>query len=328
MIFNSDPMKERFQREFDGGVGIVEMLFRCNILALVGSAKNPKYPPHKVMIWDDYQGKCLAELEFRTDVKAVKLRRDRIVVVLEEKIYVYNFLDLQPLHPIETSPNPKGLCALSSSTDNIVLACPCPGPGPENKPGFVRVEHYDIKQTRIFKAHDNALSQLTLNADGTRLATSSAQGTLIRIFDTATGEKLRELRRGAQKAEIYSLAFNATSTMLCVSSDRGTVHVYGATDTQLPQGGSQNSQSSLAFMKDVLPNYFGSEWSFAQLKVPDSTKFISSFGPEKNSIIVVAANGKLYKFTFDGQGAVLSIKSQDFLKTDKKDDEERNRGSQ
>ena len=84
------------------------MLYRCNILALVGGGSSPKYPPNKVMLWDDHQSKCIAELCFRTDVKGLRLKADKIIVVLETKIYVYNFSDIKLIDHIETVKNPKG----------------------------------------------------------------------------------------------------------------------------------------------------------------------------------------------------------------------------
>eukprot|EP00494_Astrolonche_serrata_P023515 UN23773 len=116
------------------------MLFRCNILALVGGGKRPRYPPNKVMIWDDHQNRCIGELSFRSEVKAVKLRRDRVVVVLEHKIYVYNFANLKLVDHIETITNSKGLCALCPSPNNNVLVCP------GLQQGHVRVEIYDTKK--------------------------------------------------------------------------------------------------------------------------------------------------------------------------------------
>lgn len=38
--------------------------------------------------------------------------------------------------------------------------------------------------------------------------------------------KIMQVRRGADRAEIYSLAFSATAQWLAVSSDKGTIHVF------------------------------------------------------------------------------------------------------
>lgn len=190
-IYNCDPFREIFRRDFDcgggGGIGVVEMLFRCNILALVGGGSVPQYPPNKVMIWDDHQNRCIGELSFRSEVRSVKLRRDRIIVVLEQKIFVYNFADLKLLHQIETIANPKGLCAVSQGAGSLVLVCP------GLQKGQVRVEHYASKRTKFIMAHDSRIACFALTHDGQLLATASTKGTLVRIFNTADGTLLQEV---------------------------------------------------------------------------------------------------------------------------------------
>ena len=326
-IFNCDPFKQTYRRDFaNGGIGIVEMLFRCNILALVGGGRNPHYPPNKVMIWDDHQNRCIGELSFRSEVKAVRMSRERVVVVLEYKIYVYNFADLNLLHTLETVSNPKGLCALCADSRLCVLGCP------GLQKGHLRVELFDISRSTLIAAHESALSCLALNLDGSRLATASERGTLVRVWDTRSGQRLAELRRGAESAEIQSLSFNLDSSCLLVSSDHGTVHIFKIDASAAggggaaPEGPSEqpmaaspvsalsadpnqtNPRSNFSFLQRLLPTvltptYIQSQWSFAQFRLPGSektpTRAIAAFGQERSTFLVVCADGTFFKCRFD-----------------------------
>ena len=55
------------------------------------------------------------------------------------------------------------------------------------------------------------------------------QGTLVRIFSTLDSKILQEVRRGADKAEIYSIAFEPNSKFIAVTSDKGTAHIFALT---------------------------------------------------------------------------------------------------
>jgi len=135
-----------FILEMEGGLNYIEMLYRTNILALIGGGKRPKYPMNKVILWDDHQTKTIGEMTFRTEVKSVHLRSNKTVIVLESKIFVYNFSDLKLIDHIETVSNPKGLCALNNDPDITILACP------DKVVGYVAVFNYGRKKK---KKHHN-----------------------------------------------------------------------------------------------------------------------------------------------------------------------------
>lgn len=51
----------------------------------------------------------ICELTFPTTVLSVKLNRKRLVIVLEDQIYLYDIQTMGLLSTIDTSPNPHGM---------------------------------------------------------------------------------------------------------------------------------------------------------------------------------------------------------------------------
>ncbi|KAI3975258.1 hypothetical protein MKX01_033498 [Papaver californicum] len=292
------------------------MFFRFNILALVGGGTQPMFPLNKVMIWEDDKSLCTKELSFRLNVRAVRLRRDRIIVILEQKIFIYNFNDTKLLHQIETFPNPKGLCEVSHVSGSLVLAFP------GLQKGQIRVENYTTKKTKFITAHDSSIECLSLTQDGQLLATASLKGTLVRIFNTTDGTLLQEVRRGADRAEIYSLAFSPT----------GTVHVFNLKVNQVSSSRNDMSlgsssrnppvpatSSPFSFIRGVLPKYFNSEWSVAQFRFREGLKHIVAFGDQKdtqsNTIVILGMDGSFYQCWFDpvAGGEITQLEHHNFL---------------
>lgn len=256
------------------------------------------------MLWDDNQSKCIGELKFKTAVKGVKMNKETIAVILLDRIYVYEFSNLKIRDAIETYNNETGICCLSAKKDTSVLACP------DKDKGKIRVSFYD--NSHSFTAHDGIIASLALNFDGTVVASASEKGTLVRTFDTATGEKLQEVRRGSDTAKIYSIAFSSND-LLAVSSDKGTVHVFSlekGEEAIKTEDDSKNTKSVFGFMKGVLPTYFASEWSFAQFKFCEDSKpqYTSCAFTSDNKLVLVSKKGDYYLLDVDKSQKELTKK--------------------
>ena len=114
-----------------------------------------------------------------------------------------------------------------------------------------------------------------------------------------------ELRRGSDKAELYSIAINKTTKWLACTSDKGTVHIFSLIKLGLSKTEAiaseddqklKNKKHTFQFMKKF-SKYFDSEWSFSKFRVPD-TKPLCTFDQDEN-LIVISAEGQYYRATFD-----------------------------
>ncbi|KAJ5649866.1 SVP1-like protein 2 [Penicillium longicatenatum] len=263
-VFNANPCELKVSRDFNAGIGVVEMLGQSNYLAIVGGGRNPKFPQNKLIIWDDAKQKAAITLEFRTSVLGVRLSKSRIVVALLNSIHVFAFsTPPQKLSVFETSDNPLGLACLGQK----VLAFP------GRSPGQVQLIELETGNISIIPAHSSALRALALSPDGEVLATASETGTLIRVFSAANCTKLAELRRGVDHAVIFSLSFSPSNVLLAVTSDKSTLHVF---DVPHPTHVGRPSQSPASSTEEgsnqkwgilsklpLMPRVFSDVYSFS-----------------------------------------------------------------
>ena len=283
----------------EGEIALVVMLYRTNILALVGSDNNMNHKRSKLIIWDDHQKKPLSELKFNQNIMNVKLRKDKIVVVCRDKIYVFNLSTFKNMDIIETGDNSHGIVGISYEQDQTYLAYP------DKKKGQVRIKNYEKSTVFCINAHENNIAHIVLSYDGSLLATASEKGTLIRIFNTENGNILKEVMRGKDKADIKYICFEPSYKFIAASSNKGTIHIWSLYDlknTQKDNGEEsnmiENKKSGLKWLPQFLGGeFFNSEWSFAQVRISDN-RSICCFGPN-NTIIVVSTEGKYYKAQID-----------------------------
>ncbi|KAJ1261928.1 hypothetical protein BS78_09G066300 [Paspalum vaginatum] len=334
-VFTCAPFQENLRRVLPGGYAVAEILFRTPIFAVVAAGEGGA---RRVMVRDDSPSPILStDLDFPSAVRGVRLSSDYLVVVLDTTVRVYNLCAPRPkpLWKIETAPNSRGLCCLSCHVDSSVLACP----GTER--GQVRVQNLRRKKKKtLIAAHTSDVACMAMTADGAVLATASVKGTLVRVFNAMDGTCLQEVRRGRDQADIYSIALSPELQWLAVCSDKGTLHVFrlrvdtagdgGKDDAGGKQSGTatarsavqantaSNARSSLSFMKVILPNYFSSEWSFAQFRLPETTRHVVAFG-EHNTVMIIGMDGSFYRCSFDPVNGKEMVRNEYFRFINDKD---------
>ncbi|CAI0427672.1 unnamed protein product [Linum tenue] len=224
------------------------MLYSSSLLAIVGAGEQPSLSPRRLCLFNSTTGTSLRELNFLTSILAVRLNKKRLVVVLQEKTFIYDSNSLAILDTIDTIPNPKGLCAFSPSLDGCFLALPA-----STSKGSVLL--YNVMEVHLhceIDAHRAPLAAMSLSSSGTYVATASEQGTIIRVHHVLDATKSYSFRRGTYPSTIYSLSFGPSSQLpdiLVATSSSGSVHAF-----PLSMAVNQRGKRSTSFLGSILPD--------------------------------------------------------------------------
>ncbi|KXJ06518.1 WD repeat domain phosphoinositide-interacting protein 2 [Exaiptasia diaphana] len=169
-----EKLEEIYEYGDTEDICIVERLFSSSLVAIVSLSA-----PRKLKVCHFKKGTEICNYSYPNTILAVKLNRVRLLVVLEESLYIHNIRDMKVLHTIrDTPPNTTGLSALSVNSDNCYLAYPG-----SNQIGEVQIfDAVNLRAVTMIPAHDSTVASMAFNNTGTKLATASEKGTVIRVF--------------------------------------------------------------------------------------------------------------------------------------------------
>ena len=352
LVYETYPIKNHYERKMDGGIKIVEMLYRTNALALIGGGENPKFNPKKLIIWDDSQNRIASEIKFFSVLRNVKLKKNKIYAICDKNIYIFDLKTFENIEIINTRENSKGLFAISSDPNKEIIAY-IEKADKENKQNYnkyyVTIKNYNKETAIQILVQEDVVSYISLNNDGTLLASSNEKGTLINIHSCTSGNLLAQFYRGKEKAEINYICFDKFSNFLAVSSDRGTIHIWSLGDVleklkviekdnvikndSIKINNEKNEENKINTndeedekkinLEFTLPKnkkvmFKQTEKSFAQIRI-NPNKSICCF-QKNNIIIVITYDGMYYQAQLDTKnGGNCKIIFQESLYNLKKD---------
>lgn len=249
-VYNCEPFSCCYEHK-DSSIGIVEMLFSSSLLAIVGSGEDVNFSPRRLKIVNSKRNTTICEFTFKTTILAVKMNRESLIVVLDDTIYVYDISGMRLLHTIETPPNPIGLIALSSnSQQNNYLAYPSPQKLVNN---LETGSPSNDGEGGIAGGGGVEGDSKTGNSSTTGANNSQIRNGDIIIFDCNTLHPISVIE--AHKTKVAAMVFSNDGSLLATASDKGTIIRVFSVETgvklyQFRRGTYNTKIYSLAFSPD------------------------------------------------------------------------------
>ena len=273
-IYQIKPLKMIFQKEFlNYKILQISISNDGNLIAILVLSLIEKENNQKIFIWNNYFSEAETQLVFSEEIMKIILRQNHLLIILKNYISVYDFEKKKTYFDIITTLNNFGAGDISLLNENPLIAiCGL-------IPGSIRISLINLDDQPIFiQAHNHLITNINFNKDSSLIATSSETGTLIKFFDTLSGNLIGIFRRGNFNNHISSLSFSLNNLFLIAISDNGTIHLF---------------KTDKKFLNNNDPPRAISKLNIGKLKYSDIV-FINN-----TDFYIISSNGFLYEFSLN-----------------------------
>lgn len=210
----------------------------------------------------------------------LKLTLSSIGIAFENTVEVYNH-DFKLIYSFESLLNTLNTIGFSHSSKNIVIGFPF------SEKGMIRVQNFTNNTKVVIQAHSSNITNIVFSKDGKLVCTAGEKGTILRVFNCETGEKVKEFRRGISNVNLTSISFSFDNNYLCSVSETGTVHLFSLIDD------IQNKTN-------LYDKYQGNTRGFAEYKIQDEKELFCTFlNEQETKIFIVSLKGNVYKIAYN-----------------------------
>ena len=201
------------------------MLYKTNIIILVGLEEYQNFSPKKITIWTTLKNTVLCiSHHFTSKIITAKINKQRMIIGEKNYLHIYDTNTMNFINTIMVPDITLGNLILSRNSDKNNWFCY----STSKDEGMINV--YDALESKgitvQIKAHKSPVLKMCLNYEGDRLATCSCKGTIIRVFSLPKGDKLCTFKRGVSPAFIFCLNFSRNSEKLITTCDNGILYVF------------------------------------------------------------------------------------------------------
>ena len=287
-IINCNNPKKVYKRKLGGAIKIVEMISSSNILALVGGTENLKFPDNKLIIWDDYKQKIIAEFTFLSNIKKVLVNLGKIFVLSGSKLIIFNldyFELIESFDIKEDTDNSNKLFSVSKNNNTLAYYADIKDDNIVNIKYYNNYTFYNkTKKNNISIKIQEKIVYLKLNSNGTILAVITVTKKLI-LFEIKSKKIIGEISLEFQdESEINCIEFNESDYYILVAINK-KIFIYSFDKKR-----RKEEEGFWALLNgEIIKNY-----AICEIKTPaDKIRNICSF-KDNNSIIFFNNFGKLY----------------------------------
>ena len=219
-----------YERIFGKGIGIIEMLEKTNILGLVGGGSEPWENEKRVILYDDKVGNAIVNFGFKSKVLNIKLKKDKMLVICENFIYLIGFSNFKSIDSIDLGEEKRTKIGFAFTLEpemdklayNIINSI-------DNKIIINSYNKDNIKTLIELNTNykkENIIQFMEFNKKGNLIAVTAKNNKHLELFNAETGLIICKCNLELDASNTKYISFSKENDFICCSLYSGEIAIF------------------------------------------------------------------------------------------------------